>query len=216
MIGVVILEKDLMVRTILEGYIAQVEGYQVVGMGDSLAEAQKIYDEGGAQLILGEVTLQDGDVLEWLARLRYENKPVDFIAVTGDPRYCTFYNLTRYGLIGKPCCATAIASSSYHRKLRCCRRTWMRSFLQIWTWAPSGMFRMEYGISADILMNVFTIMPGRIMIRALRPGKWQRPWRFPELRPDGIWRCWKSQVIWRWNCTMARSDVRRIGIVIKG
>ena len=32
MIGVVILEKDLMVRTILEGYIAQVEGYQVVGM----------------------------------------------------------------------------------------------------------------------------------------------------------------------------------------
>ncbi len=99
MIGVVILEKDLMVRTILEGYIAQVEGYQVVGMGDSLTEAQKIYDEGGAQLILGEVTLQDGDVLEWLARLRYENKPVDFIAVTGDPRYCTFYNLTRYGLI---------------------------------------------------------------------------------------------------------------------
>ena len=40
MIGVVILEKDLMVRTILEGYIAQVEGYQVVGMGDSLSEAQ--------------------------------------------------------------------------------------------------------------------------------------------------------------------------------
>lgn len=78
MIGVAILETDPMVRSILEGHMAKIDGFELAGCADSLKAAKKLYAAGNVQLVLGEVHFQDGEVLDWLIQLRSQKKPVDF------------------------------------------------------------------------------------------------------------------------------------------
>jgi len=99
MIGVAILETDPMVRSILEGHMAKIDGFELAGCADSLKAAKKLYAAGNVQLVLGEVHFQDGEVLDWLIQLRGQKKPVDFIVVTGDASYATFRTAMQSGVI---------------------------------------------------------------------------------------------------------------------
>lgn len=99
MIGIAILERDPMVRSILEKYMEKIDGYRIVGMTDSVQEVQKMYTSGDVQLLLGEVCLQDGEALEWIRQLRMQGEPLDCIAVTGTRSYAAFQALMQFGAV---------------------------------------------------------------------------------------------------------------------
>lgn len=99
MIGVAILETDPMVRSILEGHMAKIDGFELIGSADSLKAAKKLYATGKVQLVLGEVHFQDGELLDWVGQLRSQKKPLDFIVVTGDVSYATLRMTLQLGVI---------------------------------------------------------------------------------------------------------------------
>ncbi len=84
MIGVAILDQDPMIRSLLETHIKKVEGYEVVGSMESIEELKELYQQKKVQLLIGETRGTDGALLDWIAKLRAERHPLDFIVVTKD------------------------------------------------------------------------------------------------------------------------------------
>ena len=97
MIGIAIWDPDPMIRSLLETHIKKVDGYEIIGSVESLAELKRLYEQGGVQLLIGETKGPDGTLADWIGQLRGEKKPLDFIVVTKDVSYGSFYDLSRYG-----------------------------------------------------------------------------------------------------------------------
>ena len=90
MITVLILEADPMVRSILEDFLSKMEGFDLTDSVASISEAKDSLEEEIPDIIISDLHFQDGDVLDWIAQLRGENVPLDFIPVTADKNYATF------------------------------------------------------------------------------------------------------------------------------
>ena len=99
MIGVAILDQDPMIRSLLETHVKKVEGYEIIGSMESIEELKQHYRQGKVQLLIGETRGIDGALVDWIAKLREENHPLDFIVITKDTSYGTFYDMRRYGVI---------------------------------------------------------------------------------------------------------------------
>lgn len=99
MIGVAILDQDPMIRSLLETHVKKVEGYEVLGLMESVEELKGLYQQGKMQLLIGETRGTDGTLVDWIAALRAEHHPLDFIIVTKDTSYGTFYDMSRYGAV---------------------------------------------------------------------------------------------------------------------
>ena len=99
MIGVAILDQDPMIRSLLETHVKKVEGYEIIGSMESIEELKQHYRQGKVQLLIGETRGIDGTLVDWIAKLREENHPLDFIVITKDTSYGTFYDMRRYGVI---------------------------------------------------------------------------------------------------------------------
>ena len=79
MIGVAILDQDPMIRSLLETHVKKVEGYEIIGSMESIEELKQYYRQGKVQLLIGETRGIDGTLVDWIAKLREENHPLDFI-----------------------------------------------------------------------------------------------------------------------------------------
>ena len=99
MIGVAILDQDPMIRSLLETHVKKVEGYEVLGLMESVEELKGLYQQGKMQLLIGETRGTDGTLVDWIAALRAEHHPLEFIIVTKDTSYGTFYDMSRYGAV---------------------------------------------------------------------------------------------------------------------
>ena len=99
MITVLILEADPRVRSILEDFLSKMEGFDLTDSVASISEAKDSLEEEIPDIIISDLHFQDGDVLDWIAQLRGENVPLDFIPVTADKNYATFMKSMYLGAV---------------------------------------------------------------------------------------------------------------------
>ena len=82
MIGVLIVDDDFMVAKVHAGFVAALDGFEVVGTASSGAQALAEIDRLGPDLVLLDVYLPDMTGLEVLRRLRAGGSPVDVIVIS--------------------------------------------------------------------------------------------------------------------------------------
>ncbi len=99
MFNVVVVDRDPMIRDILKNYVSQVNGFQITAETDLAEEAEKLTLSGRIQLVVGELQLQDHNLLEKIIEMRTRRRPVDYIAVTSDQSYGTWWRARQYGAV---------------------------------------------------------------------------------------------------------------------
>lgn len=82
MLKVLIVEDDFRVANVNRQFVERVEGYKVVGMAATFAEAQQKLQEQQPDLVILDVYLPDGSGLKLLRQLRALGHPADIIALT--------------------------------------------------------------------------------------------------------------------------------------
>jgi len=96
-IGVLVVEDDFMVAQINKEFTEKVEGFRVVGIAKSGAEALRAIDELEPELVILDVYLPDVQGLELLKTLRAGDYPLDFILITAAHDARTIKESMRFG-----------------------------------------------------------------------------------------------------------------------
>ncbi len=84
MIGVLIVDDDFMVAKVHAGFVAALDGFEVLGTASTGAAALEEVERLRPDLVLLDVYLPDMTGLEVLRRLRARASPVDAQAVDGE------------------------------------------------------------------------------------------------------------------------------------
>ena len=125
MIKVLVVDDDFMVAKIHSGYVARVEGFEVVGVAHSGADAVRAADDLRPELVLLDIYLPDMDGLAVLRELRAGNADPDVIVITAARDLDTVRGAIRGGALHyliKPFSYEALRDQlehfrSLHRKL---------------------------------------------------------------------------------------------------
>jgi Response regulator of citrate/malate metabolism len=99
MIEVMIIEDDPMVRKINSGFLAKVEGFNLVKLASSLTEARDFISKHKIDLILLDVYLSGENGIDFLKWLRKEEIFVDIILITADKTIERVQEAFRFGAI---------------------------------------------------------------------------------------------------------------------
>ena len=103
--GVIVLDNDPMIREILMDSIRKIPDVQALQPACSLAELDSVMGQEAFRLVVGELSLPDGRLPEWVLQQRIRKKAVDFIPVTGDVKtgsYLECRSLGAFDYILKP------------------------------------------------------------------------------------------------------------------
>ena len=82
MIGVLIVDDDFMVAKVHSGFVAALDGFEVVGTASTGADAVRQIERSGPDLVLLDVYLPDMTGIEVLRRLRAAGVPSDVIVIS--------------------------------------------------------------------------------------------------------------------------------------
>jgi two-component system, CitB family, response regulator len=96
---VLIVEDDFRVAQVNRGFVEQVEGFRVIGVAASVADAERMLAELRPDLVVLDLFLPDGHGLEVLRRLRSTDHPADVIVVTGAKEAAAVQQALRGGAI---------------------------------------------------------------------------------------------------------------------
>lgn len=97
-IRTVIIEDDFKVAEINKGFTEQVEGFEVVSLSRSAAEALSYLESNEAELLILDIYLPDMNGTELLKEVRKKEYPVDIIAITAAHDSRTIECSLRYGV----------------------------------------------------------------------------------------------------------------------
>lgn len=81
-LSVVIAEDDQKISEIQNRFIEKIEGFEVVGIGNTISESEQIIDVFQPDLVLLDVYFPDGDGVELLWKIRRHYKNTDVIFIT--------------------------------------------------------------------------------------------------------------------------------------
>ena len=98
MIRVLVVDDDFMVARVHRGFVERVEGFDVVGVAHTGAEALRLADELAPDLVLLDLYLPDVFGLEVLARLRAAGVQADVIAITAAKEVDSVRGALRHGV----------------------------------------------------------------------------------------------------------------------
>lgn len=99
MLKVLIVEDDFRVANVNRQFVERVEGYEVIGVAATLAEAQQQLESKQPDLIILDVYLPDGSGTKLLRQLRALGHPADIIALTAAKEADTINEVLRGGAV---------------------------------------------------------------------------------------------------------------------
>ncbi len=94
---VVIAEDDPKIAEIQSRFISKIEGFEVVGIGNSIAESEEIIDVFRPDLVLLDVFFPDGNGVDLLWKIRRLYKNIDVIFITAAKEVETLQEAIRGG-----------------------------------------------------------------------------------------------------------------------
>ncbi len=96
-LSVVIAEDDPKIAEIQSRFIDQIEGFEVVGIGNTIAESEQIIDVFQPDLVLLDVFFPDGNGVDLLWKIRRLYKNIDVIFITAAKEVETLQDAIRGG-----------------------------------------------------------------------------------------------------------------------
>lgn len=96
-LSVVIAEDDHKIAEIQSRFIDKIDGFEVVGIGNTIAEAEEIIDVFQPDLVLLDVFFPDGNGVELLRKIRRLYKNIDVIFITAAKEVETLQEAIRGG-----------------------------------------------------------------------------------------------------------------------
>lgn len=99
MLGIIIIDPDPMVNRILTETAGRFPDLGIFACVKNLEQLTQAMEQKPARLIIGETTLADGTLYEWIRSRRAEGDAVDFLPVTGDDSPDTFRRLRQAGAV---------------------------------------------------------------------------------------------------------------------
>jgi two-component system CitB family response regulator len=94
---IVIAEDDPKIAEIQSRFIEKIEGFEVVGIGNTIAESEEIIDVFQPDLVLLDVLFPDGNGVDLLWTIRRLYKNIDVIFITAAKEVSTLQNAIRGG-----------------------------------------------------------------------------------------------------------------------
>ncbi len=96
-LSVVIAEDDPKIAEIQNRFIDKIEGFEVVGIGNTIAESEQIIDVFQPDLVLLDVFFPDGNGIDLLWKIRRLYKNIDVIFITAAKEVGTLQDAIRGG-----------------------------------------------------------------------------------------------------------------------
>ena len=96
-LSVVIAEDDPNIAEIQSRFIEKIEGFEVVGIGNTIAESEEIIDVFQPDLVLLDVFFPDGNGVDLLWKIRRQYKNIDVIFITAAKEVGTLQDAIRGG-----------------------------------------------------------------------------------------------------------------------
>jgi two-component system CitB family response regulator len=96
-LSVVIAEDDPKIAEIQKRFIEKIEGFEVVGIGNTIAESEEIIDVFQPDLVLLDVYFPDGNGVDLMWKIRRRYKNVDIIFITAAKEVATLQDAIRGG-----------------------------------------------------------------------------------------------------------------------
>lgn len=96
-ISVVIAEDDPKISEIQHRFLEKIDGFDVVGIGNTIAESEEIIDVFHPDLVLLDVYFPDGNGIDLLWRIRRLYKDIDIILITAAKEVSTLQEAIRGG-----------------------------------------------------------------------------------------------------------------------
>ena len=96
-LSVVIAEDDPKIAEIQSRFIDKIEGFEVVGVGNTIAESEEIIDVFRPDLVLLDVFFPDGNGVDLLWKIRRLYKNIDVIFITAAKEVSTLQDAIRGG-----------------------------------------------------------------------------------------------------------------------
>ncbi len=96
-LSVVIAEDDPKIAEIQSRFIDKIEGFEVVGLGNTIAESEEIIDVFRPDLVLLDVFFPDGNGVDLLWKIRRLYKNIDVIFITAAKEVSTLQEAIRGG-----------------------------------------------------------------------------------------------------------------------
>ncbi|WP_176765509.1 response regulator [Vibrio xiamenensis] len=97
--SVMIVEDDVRASYLLESTVNQDSDFQVLAISESVADAMLQYAVFQPQLIFVDITLPDGNGIEFMRRLRKQGAQCDFIMTTAERETTTVEQAVHLGVI---------------------------------------------------------------------------------------------------------------------
>ena len=94
---VVIAEDDPKIAEIQNRFIEKIDGFEVVGIGNTIAESEEIIDVFRPDLVLLDVFFPDGNGVDLLWKIRRLYKDIDVIFITAAKEVATLQDAIRGG-----------------------------------------------------------------------------------------------------------------------
>ena len=96
-LSVVIAEDDPNIAEIQSRFIEKIEGFEVVGIGNTIAESEEIIDVFQPDLVLLDVFFPDGNGVDLLWKIRRQYKNIDVIFITAAKEVSSLQDAIRGG-----------------------------------------------------------------------------------------------------------------------
>jgi response regulator of citrate/malate metabolism len=96
-LSVVIAEDDAKIATIQSHFIDKIDGFEVVGIGNTIAESEEMIDVFQPDLVLLDVFFPDGSGIDLLWKIRRSYKNMDVVFITAAKEVETLQNAIRGG-----------------------------------------------------------------------------------------------------------------------
>lgn len=97
-LSVVIAEDDAGVCDIQSRFIARIEGFELIGVGQTFAESEELIDVFKPNLVLLDMDFPDGDGIELLRKIRQQYLDTDVICITAAKDVATLQQAIRGGV----------------------------------------------------------------------------------------------------------------------
>ena len=97
-LSVVIAEDDASVCDIQSRFIARIEGFELIGVGQTFAESEELIDIFKPNLVLLDMDFPDGDGIELLHKIRQQYLDTDVICITAAKDVSTLQQAIRGGV----------------------------------------------------------------------------------------------------------------------
>lgn len=97
-LSVVIAEDDANVCDIQSRFIARIEGFELIGVGQTFAESEELIDVFKPNLVLLDMDFPDGDGIELLSKIRQQYLDTDVICITAAKDVATLQQAIRGGV----------------------------------------------------------------------------------------------------------------------